>query len=87
MNTPLWAQDVWRDIWVHLQEPEAVLAVFHVWGHEALTPPDSQKADAPAQGPALATDPSVDTAGWVRRKSGHRHAHMGWRIAQDAICP
>ena len=46
INKPLWGQDIWRDIWVHLQEPQAVLIVFHVPAHKALTPPGNQEADA-----------------------------------------
>lgn len=39
MNKPLWGQVVWKDIWVYLQEPEAVLTVFHSPAHKALTSP------------------------------------------------
>ena len=45
MNKPLWGQDMWKDIWVHLQEPSAVLTVFHIPAHEALTAPGNQEAD------------------------------------------
>ena len=57
-----------RHFWAHLQEPEAVLTVFHIPAHKALTPPGNQEADALAQICALATDPSVDTAEEVHRK-------------------
>lgn len=46
MNGPLWDQDVWRDIWVPLQEHEAVLTVFHIPAHKALTHPINQGAGA-----------------------------------------
>lgn len=46
INKPLWGQDIWKDIWVHLQEPQAVLIVFHVPAHKALTPSGNQEADA-----------------------------------------
>lgn len=46
MNKPLWGQDMWKDIWVHRQEPEAVLMVFHFSAYKALTPPGDQEADA-----------------------------------------
>ena len=53
---------------VHLQEPEAVLTVFHVQGHKAPTIPGNQEDDALAQVQALANDASVDTADWLHRK-------------------
>lgn len=43
---PSGGQDIWKDIWVHLQEPQAVLIIFHVPAHKALTPPGNQEADA-----------------------------------------
>ena len=46
MNKPFWGQDMWKDIWVHLQEPEAVLTVFHLLAYKVLTPPGNQEADA-----------------------------------------
>lgn len=49
-----------RDIWAHLQEPEADLAVFHVPAHKASTPLGNQEADVLAKIYTLATDPSVD---------------------------
>ena len=55
-------QAVWRDTWVCLQEPEAILILFRIPARKALTPPGNQEADAPAQTRALATDPLVDTA-------------------------
>lgn len=27
---PLWVQDMWQHIWVHLQEPEAVSTIFRI---------------------------------------------------------
>lgn len=46
MNKPWWGQDIWEDIWVHLQEPKAVLTVFHILAHKAMTAPGNQEADA-----------------------------------------
>lgn len=45
MNKPLWGQDMWKDVWVHLQKPEAVLTVFHIPAHKVLTPSDNQEPD------------------------------------------
>ena len=84
MKKPLWGQDRWKNIWVHLQEPEAVLIVFHVLAHKALTHPGSLEADALAWVQALTTDPSVHTADWVHRKGGQHSAQVGWHIAKDA---
>lgn len=36
---------MWKDVWVHLQKPEAVLTVFHILAHKMLTPSDNQEAD------------------------------------------
>ena len=41
--------------------PEAVLTVFRVLAHKALTPPGNTEVDAPAQVRALAADPLIDT--------------------------
>ena len=49
MHKPLWGQDMCKDIRVHLQESEAVLIVFLISAHRALTPPGNQEADALAQ--------------------------------------
>ena len=49
MKKTLWGQDMWKDIWVHLQEPEAILAAFHVPAYKELTFPGNHKADALAQ--------------------------------------
>lgn len=46
MSKPLWRQDVWRGIWVHLQGPEEVLAVFHILAHNALILSGNQEAAA-----------------------------------------
>ena len=36
MGEPLWGQDVWREVWLHLQKPEVVvLTVFHWYIHLA----------------------------------------------------
>lgn len=58
---------MWKNIWVLLQEPEAVLTVFHVLTHKAQILPENQEADTLGQVPALATDFSGDTADWVHR--------------------
>lgn len=57
MNKPLWDQDTQKDIWVHLQEPEAIPIIFDVPTHKALTLPGNQEADAVVASRALATDP------------------------------
>ena len=49
MNKPLWVQDIWKDIWVRLQESEAILTTFHASARKALKPPGKQEADALAQ--------------------------------------
>lgn len=36
-NKPLWGEDIWKDIWIHLQESEAVLTAFHIQAYKALT--------------------------------------------------
>lgn len=38
MNKHWWGQDMWKDIWVCLQEPESVLAVLHFPAQRMLTP-------------------------------------------------
>lgn len=87
MNKPLWGQDRWEDTWLHLQAPETVLTVFHVQAHRALTLPGNQDADVPARVRALTSDPSVDTADRVHRKSGPCRAQVGWSPARDARWP
>lgn len=42
-------------ILAHLPEPEALLTVFHILAHKALTPPVNQEVDVLAQIQALAT--------------------------------
>lgn len=52
MNTvdqPLWSQGIWKDIWVSLQEPEAVFAICRIPIHKVLTPVGNQEANALAQ--------------------------------------
>lgn len=39
---------MWKDDWVYLQKPEAVLTVFPIPAHEVLTPSDNKEADVPA---------------------------------------
>ena len=51
-------QDVWKAFGF---APEAVLTVFCILAHKALTPPGNTEVDAPAQVWALATDPLMDT--------------------------
>lgn len=71
-------------IWAHLQEPEAVLTVFHV-PTQILTPPGNHRTDVLAQYKPLATDLSVNTADW--EQSGHHCAQVGGHIAKDARLP
>lgn len=73
-----------RDIWVHLQEPEAVLIVFHV-AAQKLTSPGNHKADVLSQYKLLATDTLVVRADWVQ--SDHHCAQVGWHIAKEARLP
>lgn len=84
-NGPLWGQDMlWGGRWVHLQEPEAVLTVFHVPA-QTLTSPGNHKADVLAQYKTLATETSVVRADWVQ--SGHHCPQVGWPVAKDARLP
>lgn len=46
VHKPLWSQDMWKDIWVHLPEPEAILIVFHILARKVLTSPGDQEAGA-----------------------------------------
>lgn len=46
MIKPLRGQDWWKDIWVHLQQPETVLTAFQVLTHKAVTPLCNLEADA-----------------------------------------
>ena len=39
LSKPWYGQDMCRDIWGHLQEPEVHLTVFHILAQKALTPP------------------------------------------------
>ena len=88
MNKPSLGRDVWRDVWAHLQEAEAVLTGFRVLAQEALTPPGNQEADALARVPALVTDPSVDSSvDGVHRKGSRCSTRVGWRTAQTLDCP
>lgn len=54
MNKPLSGQDRWKDIWVHLQQPETVLTAFQVLTHKALLHPHNLEDDALAGLQALA---------------------------------
>lgn len=56
MSKPLCGQDVWRDVWVHRQEPEVVLTVFHILAHKALTPSANQEADTLPSSPMTPKD-------------------------------
>lgn len=87
MNKPLRGKNMWKDISVHLQEPETVLAVFSIPAHKALAHPDYKEADVLAQVQSLATDPSLNTTDWVHRKSIHCSAWVGWYAAKDFECP
>lgn len=49
MNQPLWSQDIWKDIWVCLQETEVVFTICHIPTHKVLTPTGNQEANALAQ--------------------------------------
>lgn len=82
MNKPLWVQEMWKNIWTRLQEPDANL-VFHVPAHKVPTASGNQEADALAKTHALVTDLSVDTADWIHQKSGHQSIQVGWCIAKE----
>ena len=58
---------MWEDIWICLQEPEAVLTVPHVLAHKMLTAPDNQESNTLAWVWTLVTYPSIDTKDWVHR--------------------
>lgn len=49
MNKALQGQGMWKDSGVCLQEPEAVLTVFHILAHRVLVASSKQEADALAQ--------------------------------------
>ena len=49
MSGSLWGQDEWKEIWVHLQEPETFFPIFHVLAHNALVFPGNQEADTLTQ--------------------------------------
>lgn len=36
INESLQGQEMWKDIWVHLQEPKADLVVFHIFVHKEI---------------------------------------------------
>ena len=72
-----------RTLWVHLQEPEVVLTLFHIQTPKAPMLHSCQEADALAGVRALA-DTSVATADWGRRRGGHGDAQVGWCIAMGA---
>lgn len=78
---------MWKDIQVPLQVPETVLTDFHIPAHKALTPPGNQEAHALAWVRDLAADPSVDTAGWAHKRSGHHGTWMELCITKDAEVP
>lgn len=61
MSKTLQGQEIWKNIWAHLQEAEADLIVFHVPAHKASTSLDNQEAGALVKMHTLATDSSVDT--------------------------
>ena len=43
---------MWKDIWVHLQQPKIALTVFHALAHRSLTPLGNQDAQVQALLPA-----------------------------------
>lgn len=45
MNKPLLRQEMWKDIWAYLQDPEANLAIFHGPADKVSIPPVNQEAD------------------------------------------
>lgn len=48
VNEPSWESGhVRKDIWVHLQKPEAILTVLHIPACKVQTLPDRQEVDAP----------------------------------------
>lgn len=59
--------------------------MFHDPAHKASTPWGNQKADALAKRHSLATDLSVDTAGWVYQKSGHHSVQIKWCIVKEEV--
>lgn len=85
MNKPLWGQDILKNIWVHL--PEAVLTVFYILAHKALTPLGNQEAASLAQVWALVTNPSVDTTNWLHRKSSHHNPRWDGILPSMPDCP
>lgn len=87
MSKPAGSQDMWRDKWVDLQEPEAVLCVFHFPAQKTLKPLGNLELDTLAQVQGLATEPSVDTADWVQKKRCHDSAQVAWHTAKHARLP
>lgn len=61
-----------------------VVIVFLDLAYKALTPPGIPEADALSQVWDWVTDPSVETADWMHRKSSYHLVQMGWRVAKDA---
>ena len=55
MNKPLRGQNMWKNIWVHLQEPGAVLTVFHILAYKVLTLTGNREADALGRVPVVTT--------------------------------
>lgn len=39
-------QDWWKDIWIYLQEPEAILTISHILAYKVLTLPGHQETEA-----------------------------------------
>ena len=80
---------MWKDLWVHLEEPEAVLTVFHISAHKVLTSPHpplpgNQEVDDLTGVCTLATDSLIVTEDRVHRKSSLRSVQVGWRIVKNA---
>lgn len=84
MNKPLRLQEMWKDIWTRLQDPDANL-VFLVPAHKVSIALGNQEADAFAKIYTLVTDLSVDTTNLVHRKSGHQSIQVGRCIAKEEM--
>lgn len=89
INKPLWGQEMWKNIWALLQEPEAdlIVLVFHVPAHRVSPPPGNQEAQVLAKICTLATDLSADMADWLHQRSGHYSDSIAWHIFKEARLP
>lgn len=75
---------MYKDIWLHLQEPEGVLTVFHVPAYKVLTPAGNQESGL---GMSPRKWPFSSYADLVQRKSGHHSTQVGGHINKDAGLP